>query len=168
MNPKSWKSSSAGASYTGFSCARLLFIANFDRFGSTDDRLLFDDCGELIGAGSKAGSTVRGDLRLWSDWYEVVMAVVAVGPLAIGVRYSVWESGSSLRLALDGFVEGIQGPCWAFAFALACASSANLDGRPFVCELVGDDGFDGVACNGGCDCICEGSDGDFVDDRGIV
>lgn len=121
--------------------------------------------------GGKAGITVRGDLRLWSDWYDVVMAVVAVGPLAIGVRYSVWESGSSFRLALDGFVEGIQGPCWAFAFALACASRANLDGRPLVCESVGDNGLDWIACTWGCDRIGEGPDDVFdasVDNGGMV
>ena len=39
-----------------------------------------------------------GEIRLLSDWYEVVIAVVAVGPLAIGVRYSVCE----LRRSVDG------------------------------------------------------------------
>ena len=97
------------------------------------------------------------------------MAVVAVGPLAIGVRYSVCESGSSWCLVLDGFADGIQGLCCAFALALACASNANLDGRPFVCESVGDNGLGGDNC--ACICIGERADGVFdepVDDRGTV
>src|ERR1700691_3071367 len=87
------------------------------------------------------------------------MAVVAVGPLAIGVRYSVSESGISWRLTLEGFTEGIQGPCRAFAFALACANNANLDGRPFVCESVGDDGLGADVCAG--NCIGDGPEGVF-------
>lgn len=52
-----------------------------------------------------------------SDWYVVVMAVVAVGPLAIGVRYSVWVWRS---VSPDGgttgfFGLGIQGPWCALA-----------------------------------------------------
>ena len=100
------------------------------------------------------------------------MAVVAVGPLAMGVRYSVWASGSALR-GFDGFVEGIHGPCcaFAFAFALAWANKANLDGRPLVCESVGDNGLDADAGECPCDCICDGPEGIFdvsVGDRGIV
>jgi hypothetical protein len=42
----------------------LLFIASFDFFGSTDDTLLFDDRGESIGDGGKAGIIAPGDFKL--------------------------------------------------------------------------------------------------------
>jgi hypothetical protein len=41
-----------------------------------------------------------GSVRLYSVWYEVVMAVVTDDPFAIGVKYSVLGSGSlGARLA---------------------------------------------------------------------
>jgi hypothetical protein len=97
------------------------------------------------------------------------MAVVAVGPLAIGMRYSVCESGRAVRLEFGSFTEGIHGVCCAFAFAcaLACANNANLDGRPFMCESVGDNGLDVDAC----DCIGDRPDDVFeasFDAGGIV
>ena len=61
-----------------------------------------------------------GERRLLNDWYEVVIAVVAVGPLAIGVRYCVCELGRCVdgedELATLG-LEDPEPPCLAFAFA---------------------------------------------------
>ena len=61
-----------------------------------------------------------GESRLLNDWYDVVMAVVAVGPLAIGVRYSVCEPGRGVEdegeLETLGF-EAPAPPCLAFAWA---------------------------------------------------
>ena len=39
--------------------------------------------------GSEDGGKAGSEIRCLNDWYEVVIAVVAVGPFAIGVRYSV-------------------------------------------------------------------------------
>jgi hypothetical protein len=54
-----------------------------------------------------------GSVRLYNDWYEVVIAVVTVGPFAIGVRYSVVGFGNRGALLISTF---------------AWANSANFDG----------------------------------------
>jgi len=93
-------------------CACLILIASFEGFEVADkDADLFTDgcfCEELdfgrgcadvvetgegfdlgssFGGGNEGGrpETLRG-VRLPNDWYEVVIAVVAVGPFPIGVR----------------------------------------------------------------------------------
>ena len=68
-------------------------MASFDCFGP--DTFRSDWTGDLT---SEAGGGYKfvGGIFIWffeskplSDWYEVVIAVVAVGPLAVGVKYSV-------------------------------------------------------------------------------
>lgn len=64
-----------------------------------------------------------GSVKVRRVWYDVVIAVVTVEPLAIGVRYSVTGFGDLAFL---------------FAFAFAIANNANLDGgrdagTPKVC-----------------------------------
>lgn len=85
-------------------------MANFDRFGWPVDVLVSGDRGASMGTKGNAGIIARGDFRLCNDWYEVVIAVVAVGPLAIGVRYSVRDSGSFFTGDLLLFTVGIHGP----------------------------------------------------------
>ena len=70
-------------------------MANFDCLCSGEDG---DE--ELCPAGGKDGGKAdwAGERRLPNVWYDVVMAVVAVGPLAMGVRYSVCE----VRTSVDG------------------------------------------------------------------
>jgi hypothetical protein len=85
-------------------------MANFDRLGWLLDAPFSGDRGASMGTRGNAGIIARADFRLWSDWYEVVIAVVAVGPLAIGVRYSVRDSGSSFTGDLVVFTVGIHGP----------------------------------------------------------
>lgn len=65
-------------------CAFFAFNANFDDRASAPGN-------STNGRGSSACVVDR----LWRDWYDVVMAVVAVAPFAIGVRYSVCDFGSS-------------------------------------------------------------------------
>lgn len=65
------------------------------------------------------------------------MAVVAVEPLAIGMKYSVCEFGNSLTGNVGAGL-GIQTLRSALALALACANNASFDWRPFGCESVGD------------------------------
>lgn len=76
-------------------CGFLAFATNFDCFGSGED----GDEG-FSPAGGKDGGKAdwAGERRLPKVWYEVVIAVVAVGPLAMGVRYSVCE----VRRSVDG------------------------------------------------------------------
>jgi len=60
-----------------------------------------DDADEEIypPGGNDGGKAERaGEIRWFNDWYEVVIAVVAVGPFAMGVRYSVCV----LRRRVDG------------------------------------------------------------------
>ena len=158
-------SSTTSASGISFCCcACLIFIASFEGFEGTDeDADRFTEggfCEELdfgrdfadvvetgegvdldssVGGGNEGGrpETPRG-IRLPSDWYEVVIAVVAVGPFATGVRNLVrtlcsWVSGNrDRRVAVDGgrtqetIVSG-------FCFAFDCASSASLDGPRVLC-----------------------------------
>ena len=104
-------------------CGFLAFATNLDGFGSGDDGL--GDEG-FSPAGGKDGGKAdwAGERRLPNVWYEVVIAVVAVGPLAMGVRYSVCE----LRRSVDGdgdderatFSFGSPGPpCLDFAASFA-------------------------------------------------
>jgi len=72
---------------------RLLFMANFESLGS-----LIGGSGTTWPPEDENGAEeliygLEGDTRLIRDWYDVVMAVVAVGPFAIGVRYSVRGGG---------------------------------------------------------------------------
>ena len=91
-------------------CACLSFIESFEGFEGVDEEtvLLIEggfceeldfgrDCVDVVetGEGVDLGSSVCGneggrpdmprEIRLPKDWYEVVIAVVAVGPLPIGV-----------------------------------------------------------------------------------
>lgn len=95
---------------TACCCACLIFIASFERFEGVDEGTgLFNeggfceevdfglDCADVVetGEGVDLDSSVGGneggrpdmprDIRLPKDWYEVVIAVVAVGPFPIGV-----------------------------------------------------------------------------------
>lgn len=81
-------------------CDCLIFIANFECFGEAvagcfEEVMDFlREVGPNVG-GSEDGGVDGGNadqecgMRFPSDWYEVVIAVVAVGPLAIGVTYLV-------------------------------------------------------------------------------
>lgn len=90
-------------------------MANLDCFGSGEDG---DE--EVCPAGGKDGGKAdwAGEIRLPNVWYDVVIAVVAVGPLAMGVRYSVCE----VRRSVDGDGERVtfsfgtpEPPCLDFA-----------------------------------------------------
>lgn len=67
-----------------FNCAFRLFKASLDGFGAPPEGVLGVWCGGG-NEGGRRGNAARSD----NDWYVVVIAVVAVGPLATGVRYSV-------------------------------------------------------------------------------
>lgn len=139
-------------------CACLILIASFEGFeGADEDADLLTDGGfceafdfgrgcvdvvetgegvdldSSVGGGNEGGrpETPRG-IRLPNDWYEVVIAVVAVGPFAIGVRNLVrvlcsWVSGNrDRRVAVEGGLTQetiVSGVCFAFD----CASCASLD-----------------------------------------
>jgi len=103
-----------------------------DCFGSGEDG---DE--ELYPAGGKDGGKADwvGDIRLPNDWYEVVIAVVAVGPLAIGVKYSVCE----LRRRVDGdgeratfSFETPEPPCLDFAWANFASLEAGRSAKDVV------------------------------------
>lgn len=75
-----------------FSLARLIFIASLEGF-----------CSDVAETGEPCRGTTSslgiifgfvGSVRLYNDWYEVVIAVVTEEPLAIGVKYSVVVFGS--------------------------------------------------------------------------
>jgi hypothetical protein len=137
-------------------CACLTLIASFEGFECVDERvdLLTDggfceevdfgrevadlvETGEGVDLGSSSGGneggrpeTPRG-IRLPNDWYEVVIAVVAVGPFPIGVTNLVrvlcsWVSGNRDRRAAaeGGFTQEtiVSGFCF-----FDCASRASLD-----------------------------------------
>jgi len=100
-------------------------MANLDCLGSGEE-------GEegLFPAGGNEGGRADwdGERRLPNDWYEVVIAVVAVGPLAMGVRYSVCEvrrrvDGDGERAAVSFKTPGP--PCLDFSWA----SFASLEVR---------------------------------------
>ena len=144
-------------------CARLIFIASFEGFegedGGTDllteggfceefdfgrDCVDFVETGEEVGLDSSVSGNEGGkpdmprEIRLPKDWYEVVIAVVAVGPFPIGVTNLVliscsWASSIwDRRVVADGgrtqetIVSG-------FCFDLDCANSASLDGPRAPC-----------------------------------
>jgi len=69
-------------------------MANLDCLGSGEDGV-----GGLCSAGGKDGGRAdwAGKRRLPNVWYDVVIAVVAVGPLAMGVIYSVCEVPTSVE-----------------------------------------------------------------------
>ena len=52
----------------------------------------------------------EGKIKWFNGWYEVVIAVVAVGPFAMGVRYSVYV----VRRMVDGDSDCAP-PCLGFA-----------------------------------------------------
>jgi hypothetical protein len=102
--------SASGISPRCWAC--LIFIASFEGFKGVDEDadLLIEggfceeldfgrECADVVetGEGDDLDSSVGGgneggrpepprDIRLPKDWYEVVIAVVAVGPFPIGVR----------------------------------------------------------------------------------
>ena len=102
------------------------------------------ETGEGVDLDSSVGGNEDGrpdmprEIKLPKDWYEVVIAVVAVGPLPIGVRNLVWilcswaSSTRDLRVVADGgrtqetIVSG-------FCFAFDCANNASLDGPRVIC-----------------------------------
>lgn len=146
-----------------FCCACLIFIASFEGFEGTekDADLVTDggfceevdlgrDCADVVetGEGVDLDSSVGGNeggrpetprgVSLPNDWYEVVIAVVAVGPFPIGVTNLVrvlcsWASGNRDRrdVADGGRTQEtvVSGLC----FALDCASNASLDGPRAPC-----------------------------------
>lgn len=90
-------------------------MANLDCFGSGEE----GDEGSCPAGGKDGGrADWAGERRLPKDWYDVVIAVVAVGPLAMGVRYSVCEVPTSVdgdgELAVFSFGTP-EPPCLAFA-----------------------------------------------------
>ena len=118
-------SGSGSGSALAFARADLLFIASFDCFGSDN---LACDMGDALpwGCGDCAiedGSFIWFfDSKPLRDWYDVVIAVVADEPLAVGVRYSVWVRGR-IRPGCEGDC-ALPLPC---SWALACASFASFD-----------------------------------------
>lgn len=91
------------------------------------------DLDSSVGGGNEGGrpDTPR-DIRLPKDWYEVVIAVVAVGPFPIGVTNlvrtlcSCASSTRDRRVVADGGRTQetiVSGGCFAFD----CASSASFD-----------------------------------------
>ena len=152
-------SSTISASGISFCCcACLIFIASFEGFDAAVEEadLLTDggfceeldfgrDCADVVGAGEGVDldSSVGGNeggrpetprcMRLPKDWYEVVIAVVAVGPFPIGVTNLVrilcsWASGNRDRrvVADGGFTQ--ETIVSGFCFAFDCASNASFDG----------------------------------------
>jgi len=90
-------------------------MANLDCFGSGEE----GDEGSCPAGGKDGGrADWAGERRLPKDWYDVVIAVVAVGPLAMGVRYSVCEVPTSVdgdgELAVFSFGTP-EPPCLDFA-----------------------------------------------------
>ena len=147
-----------------FCCACLIFIASFEGFGGTDeDTDLVTDgglCEEVdfgrdradvveTGEGVDLDSSVGGGnedgrpeasrcMRLPSDWYEVVIAVVAVGPFPIGVTNLVrllctCASGNLDRRMVADWGRTQEAIDSGFCFAFDCASNASLDGPRVPC-----------------------------------
>ena len=89
-------------------------MANLDCLGSGED----GDSGSCPGGKDGGRADWVGERRFPNVWYDVVIAVVAVGPLAIGVRYSVCEVPTSVdgvvELAAFGF-GAPEPPCFDFA-----------------------------------------------------
>jgi hypothetical protein len=140
-------------------CACLIFIASFEGFEDTEDADLLTDggfcevldfgrdvvdvveTGDGVDLASSVGDgrpeTPRG-VRLPNDWYEVVIAVVAVGPFPIGVTYLVrvlcsWASGNRDRRVASEGDRTQETTVSGFRFAFDCASSESLDGPRTLC-----------------------------------
>lgn len=109
------KAISSSVLLPGLRCGFLDFMANLDCLGSGEDG---DE--RLCTPGGKDGGRAdwAGERRLPNDWYDVVMAVVAVGPLAMGVMYCVCEVPTSV----DG-----DGELTVFVFSFGSPEAPCLD-----------------------------------------
>lgn len=101
------------------------------------------EIGEDRGTRLSFGSTEDfvGSVKLYSDWYEVVMAVVTEEPFAIGVRYSVVVLGSFGPLLSAFCRANIASFDMGFAVELGGwegAAGTDWSVEPWLVDLVGE------------------------------
>lgn len=143
-----------------FSWALLIFRASLEGLTLSGEReLLLTERSE--GNGTTNGVEViggrEGSVRLYNDWYEVVIAVVTDEPFAIGVRISVCSGGKWFAGGGRG-AKLVKSLLALFDSAFAWANRASLEGCRVLAGLSDDEGISAVFEGVGADGLFTGTD----------